>query len=150
MERAITQQPADRGGINVVGASDISLRLAPGQALQRFLPLMRCHLARSSEPHAPFLLFGPIRIILDQPKVPPDLPLAERADEGLQESGSTKSARLQHARLSAPTCTRSLGVGAGGDRMRQPLLSCELRNPDWHESAFPVKQHFRKFLRLLT
>jgi hypothetical protein len=37
MERAITQQPADRGGINIVGASDISLRLAPGQPLQCFL-----------------------------------------------------------------------------------------------------------------
>jgi hypothetical protein len=31
MERAVTQQPADRGGINVVGASHISLRLATGQ-----------------------------------------------------------------------------------------------------------------------
>jgi hypothetical protein len=30
-ERAVTQQPADCGGINVVGASDISLRLASGQ-----------------------------------------------------------------------------------------------------------------------
>ena len=32
-ERAVTQQPADRGGINVVSASDISLRLASGQPL---------------------------------------------------------------------------------------------------------------------
>jgi hypothetical protein len=37
MERAMTQQPADRGGINVVGASDISLRLATGQPPQCFL-----------------------------------------------------------------------------------------------------------------
>jgi len=36
-ERAITQQPADRGGIDVVGASDISLRLATGQPPQCFL-----------------------------------------------------------------------------------------------------------------
>jgi len=55
MERAITQQPADRGGINVVGASDISLRLATGQPLQCFLPLMRRHLARPSEPNTPLL-----------------------------------------------------------------------------------------------
>jgi hypothetical protein len=41
MERAITQQPADRRGINVVSASDISLRLASGQPLQCFLPLMQ-------------------------------------------------------------------------------------------------------------
>jgi hypothetical protein len=34
MERAITQEPANRGGINIVGASDISLRLATGQPLQ--------------------------------------------------------------------------------------------------------------------
>jgi hypothetical protein len=33
MERAITQQPPDRGGINVVGASDISLRLGPAAAM---------------------------------------------------------------------------------------------------------------------
>jgi hypothetical protein len=55
MERAITQQPADRGGINIVGASDISLRLATGQPLQCFLPLMRRHLARPSEPNTPLL-----------------------------------------------------------------------------------------------
>jgi hypothetical protein len=33
MERAITQQPADRGGINVVGPRYIRLRLASGEAL---------------------------------------------------------------------------------------------------------------------
>jgi hypothetical protein len=36
-KRAVTQQPADRGGIDVVGASDISLRLATGQPPQCFL-----------------------------------------------------------------------------------------------------------------
>ena len=55
MERAITQQPADRGGINVVGASDISLRLASGQPLQCFLPLMRRQLARPTEPNTALL-----------------------------------------------------------------------------------------------
>jgi hypothetical protein len=52
MERAITQQPTDRGGINVVGASDISLRLASGEVPHGFLPLMRRHLARAAEPNA--------------------------------------------------------------------------------------------------
>jgi len=51
-ERVITQQPPDCGGINVVGASDISLRLATGQPLQCFPPLMRRHLARTTEAHA--------------------------------------------------------------------------------------------------
>jgi hypothetical protein len=55
MERALTQQPADRGGINIVSASDISLRLATGQPLQCFLPLMRRHLARTAEPNTPLL-----------------------------------------------------------------------------------------------
>jgi hypothetical protein len=55
MERAITQQLPAGGGINVVAASDISLRLASGQPLQCFLPLMRRHLARPSEPNTPFL-----------------------------------------------------------------------------------------------
>jgi hypothetical protein len=36
-KRAVTQQPADRGGLHVVGASDISLRLATGQPPQCFL-----------------------------------------------------------------------------------------------------------------
>jgi hypothetical protein len=52
-ERAVTQQPADCGGINVVGASDISLRLASGQPLQGLLPLMRRHLAWPSKPNTP-------------------------------------------------------------------------------------------------
>jgi hypothetical protein len=52
MKRAITQQPTDRGGINVVGASDISLRLASGEAPHGFLALMRRHLARTTEAHA--------------------------------------------------------------------------------------------------
>src|SRR5438094_1363655 len=61
MERAITQQPADRGGINVVGASDISLRLATGQPLQCFLPLMRRQLARPTEPNTALLRSVPRR-----------------------------------------------------------------------------------------
>jgi hypothetical protein len=55
MERAITQQPANRSGIDIISASDISLRLASGEALEGFLALMRRHLARSSEPNAPLL-----------------------------------------------------------------------------------------------
>jgi hypothetical protein len=55
MERAITNSLPVGGGTNVVAASDISLRLASGQPLQCFLPLMRRHLARPSEPNTPFL-----------------------------------------------------------------------------------------------
>jgi hypothetical protein len=54
-KRAVTQQPADRGGIDVVGASDISLRLATRQPLQCLLALMRRHLARPSEPNTTLL-----------------------------------------------------------------------------------------------
>ena len=41
MERAVTQQPPDRGGINVVGPRYIRLRLASGEALHGFLALVR-------------------------------------------------------------------------------------------------------------
>jgi hypothetical protein len=50
MERAITQQPPDRGGVDIVGPRHIGLRLTRGEALYGFLPLMRCHLAGAAEP----------------------------------------------------------------------------------------------------
>jgi hypothetical protein len=68
MERAITQQPPDRSGNNVVAASDISLRLATGQPLQCLLPLMRRHLARPSEPNAARLArFAEYQLMVQMP-----------------------------------------------------------------------------------
>jgi hypothetical protein len=54
-ERAVTQQPPDGGGVNVVGPRNISLRLASSEAPHGFLALMRRHLARAAEPNAPLL-----------------------------------------------------------------------------------------------
>jgi hypothetical protein len=51
-ERAVTQQPPDGGGVNVVGPRNISLRLASSEAPHGFLALMRRHLARAAEPNA--------------------------------------------------------------------------------------------------
>jgi hypothetical protein len=42
----------DCGGINVVGAGDISLHRASGAALDGFLPLMRSHAAARSTPRS--------------------------------------------------------------------------------------------------
>jgi hypothetical protein len=55
MERAVTQQPPDGGGVNVVGPRNIGLRLASSEAPHGFLALMRRHLARAAEPNAPLL-----------------------------------------------------------------------------------------------
>jgi hypothetical protein len=51
-KRAVTQQPADRGGVDIVGPRYIRLRLASGKALHGFLALARRHLARTTEAHA--------------------------------------------------------------------------------------------------
>ena len=51
-KRAVTQQPPDRGGVDIVGPRHIGLRLTRGEALHGFLPLMLCHLAGAAEPNA--------------------------------------------------------------------------------------------------
>jgi len=52
LERARGCEPADRGGVDSIGPRHISHRLACSKALQRFLALMRSHLAGTTELHA--------------------------------------------------------------------------------------------------
>ena len=54
-ERARSSQPADGRSIDSVGPRHIGHRLTSSKALQRFLALMRRHLARTSEAHAAIL-----------------------------------------------------------------------------------------------
>jgi hypothetical protein len=51
-KRAVTQEPPDRGSVDIVGPRYIRLRLASGEALHGFLALVRRHLARTTEAHA--------------------------------------------------------------------------------------------------
>src|SRR5262249_6741863 len=51
-KRAITQQPADRAGIDVVGPRHIRLRFPSGKALHGLLALVWRQLGRTTEPNA--------------------------------------------------------------------------------------------------
>ena len=55
LERAGSREPADRGGVDGIGPRHIGLRLACSKALERFLALMRRHLARALEANAALL-----------------------------------------------------------------------------------------------
>src|SRR5262249_41608974 len=55
LDRAGSREPADRGGVDGIGPRHIGLRLACSKALERFLALMGCHLARASEANAALL-----------------------------------------------------------------------------------------------
>src|SRR5262249_51769936 len=60
LERARGCEPADRGGVDGIGPRHIGLRLACSKALERFLALMRRHLARASEANAVLLRPSPV------------------------------------------------------------------------------------------
>ena len=58
LERAGSREPADRGGVDVVGPGDICLRLAGNEALNSLLALVGRHLAGTTELHATGLRTG--------------------------------------------------------------------------------------------
>jgi hypothetical protein len=51
-KRAVTQQPPDGGGVNVVGPRNIGLRLASSEALHGFLPLVRSRECPGTSPRS--------------------------------------------------------------------------------------------------
>jgi hypothetical protein len=87
-KRAVTQEPPDRGGVDIVGPRHISLslRLATGQPLQCFV--------RPSEPNTPLLCSLPHRAV----RPPPTNPDGKRNAPGERAGQSWRRAMRTIAR----------------------------------------------------